>query len=53
MLLLMKGKLVMWKLKLSRKPYSEVFKWPFASKDRSISKYEADLSLSVVSFISS
>ncbi|KAK3094893.1 hypothetical protein FSP39_007592 [Pinctada imbricata] len=35
-LLLMKGKLVIWKLKSSRLSYNDVFKWPFASKDRSI-----------------
>ncbi|KAK3103199.1 hypothetical protein FSP39_017295 [Pinctada imbricata] len=32
----MKGKLLMSKLKSSRLSYSKVFKWPFASKDRSI-----------------
>ncbi|KAK3096443.1 hypothetical protein FSP39_000179 [Pinctada imbricata] len=39
MLLLMKEKLVMRNLKSSSLSYSQAFKWPFASKDRSITKY--------------
>ena len=51
MLLHRKGKLTVAKLKSSRLSYSEVVSLPLESILSKISKYDADLSDSVVSFI--
>ena len=53
MLLQRKGKLTIGKLKSSRLSYSLVCNLPLMSISRCRSKYEADLVVSVVSFISS
>jgi hypothetical protein len=53
MLLHRKGKLTIAKLKSLRLSYSEVISLPLESILSKISRYEADLSDSVVSFISS
>jgi hypothetical protein len=52
MLLHRKGKLTIAKSKSSRLSYSEVVSLPLESIFSKISSYEADLSVSVVSFIS-
>jgi hypothetical protein len=53
MLVHRKGKLTIAKSKSSRLSYSEVVSLPLESIYSTISRYEADLSASVVSFISS
>jgi hypothetical protein len=53
MLLHRKGKLTIAKSKSSRLPYSEVVSLPLESIFSKISRYEADFSDSLVSFISS
>ena len=52
-LLLRKEKFGLWKLKSAYLPCSEIFKWPYTLKDRSIWNKEADPKLYVLSWISS